>query len=510
MSAPKGNGEPEKDPFIEHARLGARSTTLIEYEEIPHLPRLKRRAREYALADLAHAVMLVETGILRRDRGAKLLAGLLDILERGIATFPWDPRVGSYLPQAERYLAATVGEDIAGRLQTGRSRNDQSGAAERIWMRDLLLEVSGDLILLLRAVLARAAEHADALMPGYTHSQHAQPSTFGHALMRHASALERDLQRIAGAYARTNLSAQGGAAMAGTSWPIDRARVAALLGHDGLVVNSADAGGFARDHMEEGVACLSVMMANAGRLATELFVWHTWEFGFVEIDDALAGTSSIMPQKKNPHAFERVKALAGQAIGWLPAMMGCQHTVLSTDLDFAFGDDTLTPMGDACVGALRLMTEGIATLAVRRERMAAAAGAFWSTTSHLADEIVRRYDLSFRDAHQIVGRFVRDAIAAGQTPSTADAGLLAKSARDAGHPEVALTATEVQDALDAESFLHSRASIGSVKPDHVRAHVADVARAVDAHDRWRADAAERVTGALDAMYARAREIAGGG
>jgi argininosuccinate lyase len=368
------------------------------------------------------------------ERGARLLAGLLDILDHGLADFPWDPQVGSYLPQAERYLAARAGEDIAGRLQTGRSRNDQSGAAERLWMRDLLLEVAGDLLALLRAVLARAEEHADALMPGYTHFQHAQPSTFGHALMRHAGPLERDLQRLEGAFARTNLSAQGGAAMAGTSWPVNRARVAALLGHDGLVVNSADAGGFARDHLEEGVACLALLMSDVGRLATDLFVWHSWEFGFVEVADAPRRHEQHHAAEEEPHAFERVKALAGQAIGWLPAMMGCQRTVLSTDLDYAFGDDTLTPMGDACLGSLRLLTEGIATLIVHRDAMAAKAGAFWSTTSHLADELVRRYDLSFRDAHQIVGRFVRDAIAAGQTPATVDAALLARAAREAGRP----------------------------------------------------------------------------
>jgi argininosuccinate lyase len=498
-----------KDPFLEHARLGARSTTLIEYEEIPHLPRLKRRAREYALADLAHAVMLSEEGIVSPERGARLLAGLLDILDRGLADFPWDPQVGSYLPQAERYLAARAGEDIAGRLQTGRSRNDQSAAAERLWMRDLLLEVAGDLLALMRAVLARAEEHADALMPGYTHFQHAQPSTFGHALMRHAGPLERDLQRLEGAFARTNLSAQGGAAMAGTSWPVNRARVAALLGHDGLVVNSADAGGFARDHLEEGVACLALLMSDVGRLATDLFVWHSWEFGFVEVADALAGTSSIMPQKKNPHAFERVKALAGQAIGWLPAMMGCQRTVLSTDLDYAFGDDILTPMGDACLGSLRLLTEGVATLVVHREAMAAKAGAFWSTTSHLADELVRRYDLSFRDAHQIVGRFVRDAIAAGQTPTTVDAALLVRAAREAGRPEVVLDTAEVQQALDATNFLHTRATEGSVNPRHVREHIAQVAGAVGAHERWHRDTAGRVAGALAALDARARELAAG-
>ena len=137
-------------------------------------------------------------------------------------------------------------------------------------------------------------------------------------MMRHASVLERDLQRIAGAYPRTNLSALGGAANAGTSWPINRRRVAELLGHDGLVVNSCDAGEFARDHLEEALACLALLMSNLGRLATDLYVWHSWEFSFVQVADGLAGTSSIMPQKKNPHSLERVKAVAGQAARLAP------------------------------------------------------------------------------------------------------------------------------------------------------------------------------------------------
>jgi len=496
------------DPFLEAARLGARSSTLIDYEEIPHLPRLKRRAREYALVDLAHAVMLTEAGIVSRERGARLLAGLLDILERGLATFPWDPRVGSYLPQAERYLAERIGEDVAGRLQTGRSRNDQSGAAERLWMRDALLSVFADLLAVEHALLKLAETHADALMPGYTHSQHAQPTTFGHTMMRHAAVLERDLQRLAGAFSRTNLSALGGAAMAGTSWPVNRRRVAELLGHDGLVVNSADAGGFARDHLEEGVAVLALMMSGLGRLATDLFVWHTWEFGFVEVDDALAGTSSIMPQKKNPHALERVKALAGQAIGWLPGMMGAQRTVLSTDLDFAFGDDPLTPAADACTAGLRLMADALTSLVVHRDVMAETAGAFWSTTSHLADELVRRFDLPFRLAHQIVATFVRDSLAAGHTPASVDAAALTRAARDAG-VDVRLTVDELRTALDARHFVESRASEGSPNPRHVRAHAALVRAAVEAHTRWHADTSQRAARAIETLVERARALAGG-
>ena len=193
-----------------------------------------------------------------------------------------------------------MGEDIAGRLQTGRSRNDQDAAADRLFLRDLLLRVTGDLAALQRTVLARAREHAATVMPGYTHFQHAQPWTFGHYLMRQASALERDLERLASAFVRTNRSGLGGAANAGTSWPLDRQRTAVLLGHEGLVVNSSDAGVFARDYIEEDVAVLALLMSNLGRFATDLYVWSSWEFGFVEVADGLAGRAASCRRRRTP------------------------------------------------------------------------------------------------------------------------------------------------------------------------------------------------------------------
>ena len=160
------------------------------------------------------------------------------------------------------------------------------------------MDVMKHLILLQEATLSQATSHADSLMPGYTHLQHAQPTTFGHHLMRYAAAFDRDLDRLAGAFKHVNLGSLGGAAMAGTSWPIDRIRTAKLLGHDGLAINSSDAGGFARDYIEGTVAALSILMANMGRLAKDLYVWSSWEFGYVQVADELAGTSSIMPQRR--------------------------------------------------------------------------------------------------------------------------------------------------------------------------------------------------------------------
>ena len=439
--------------------------------------------------------------------GAALLGALLKIKDSQGAGFPWLPDSGSFLVQTEHHLGESIGEDIAGRLQTGRSRNDQSAAADRIFMRDLLLDAMQGTIELQDALLAKADAHAETLMPGYTHLQHAQPTTFGHHLMRYGAAFDRDLGRMADAYSRTNLSSLGGAAMAGTSWPVDRRRTAELLGHDDIVVNSSDAGGFARDYIEEVVAVLSVLMSNLGRLANDLYVWHSWEFGYLEVADGLAGTSSIMPQKKNPHSLERIKALGGQAAGWLPGVMGCQHGIVSTDLDICFADDLLTGMGDATLQALRLSCETVSTLVVRKEHMGEAAGAFWSTTSHLADELVRRYDLPFRAAHHVVGRLVRDSIAAGRTPGDVRAEDLAKAGKEMAGIETDMSTEELRDALDARAFLTSRRTEGSVDPNETRKHCAALGKALASHrSRWtsRKESADR---AIDALLQRARELA---
>ena len=453
------------------------------------------------------AVMLTETGILASERGERLLEGLLDMHDSNGAGFPYLAESGSFLVQTEHYLARRMGEDVAGRLQTGRSRNDQSAAAERLYVRDLLLEVAAKTIHLQRSVLAQAEVHAETLMPGYTHLQHAQPTTFGHHLMRYAAAFDRDLERLRDAWPRINLSSLGGAAMAGTSWPVDRNRTADLLGHDGIVVNSSDAGGFARDYVEETVAVLSMLMSNLGRLAGDLYVWHSWEFGYVEVADGLAGTSSIMPQKKNPHSLERVKALAGQAAGWLAGVMACQHGILSTDLDLAFADDALTPMGDATLQALDLSAASVETLTVHSERMAEAAGAFWSTTSHLADELVRRYDLPFRAAHHVVGRFVRDSLSAGLTPAEVRGEDLARAGPEMAGIAIDMDDADLREVLDARAFLTSRATTGSVHPAQTRAHRAALSARLEEHRSWQEASVARAESAVRGLIRRARELA---
>ena len=464
------DGTSKADVYLEASRLGRRNAVLVEFDEKAQFPRLRRLRRSYTAVDLAHAVMLVEAGIVSGEIGASLVGGLLRLHLAEDDAFPWLEHSNSYLVHVEHWLSSRVGEAAAGALQTGRSRNDQDAAAERLFQRDLLLRLAGDLLTLVGMVVDMAEDHAETLMPGYTHLQHAQPWTFGHYLLRQASILSRDVERVRGAYPRIDLSALGGAANAGTSWPIDRRRTAELLGHAGIVVNSCDAGEFARDHIEEMTACVAILVSDLGRFATDLYVWSSFEFGFVEIADGLAGTSSIMPQKKNPHALERVKAVAGQAAGWLATVMACQRPVFSTDLDFAFADDVFGRYAELSVGCLRLMGESVRTLTVHKDRMATSAGAHWSTTSHLADELVRRYGMTFRTAHQVVGRFVRDAIAAGQTPADVRAGLLRSAARELTAVDVSMTDHDLRALLDARTFIDTRVSEGSVAPREVRAH----------------------------------------
>ena len=273
------------------------------------------------------------------------------------------------------------------------------------------------------------------------------------------------------------------------------------------MVNSSDAGGFARDYIEETVAVLSVLMSNLGRLAGDLYVWHSWEFGYVEVADGLAGTSSIMPQKKNPHSLERIKALAGQAAGWFAGVMACQHGILSTDLDLAFADDALTPIGDATLQALKLSAASVETLTVHSERMAEAAGAFWSTTSHLADELVRRYDLPFRAAHHVVGRFVRDSLSAGLTPAEVRGEDLARAGQEMAGIAIDMDDADLREVLDARAFLASRATTGSVHPAQTRAHRAGLSARLEEHRSWQEASVARAESAVRGLIRRARELA---
>ncbi|MCO5091854.1 argininosuccinate lyase [Bosea sp. (in: a-proteobacteria)] len=498
----------EDDVFLETARLGKRNSVLIEYDEKPQMPRMRRRYKDFLLVDIAHAVMMHEQGIVPKDDAGKLIGALVSLYDMGRDAFPWAEESGSFLVQVEHALGKLAGKDIAGHLQTARSRNDQSAAAERLYLRNNLLSLETQAVALLRGIVDKAERHVETIMPGYTHFQHAQPWTFGHYLMRQASVVERAMQRLRDTYGRTDLSSLGAAANAGTSWPVDRRRTAALLGHRDIVFNSIDACGFAREFIEENAAAIALLMGNLGRFATDLYIWSSWEFGFVEVHDSLAGTSSIMPQKKNPHCLERVKGVAGQSIGWLPTIMGNMRGTLSTDLDNAYGDDQIGLYMESTFGCLRLMDEAVRTLTVHDQRMAATAGIFWSTTSHLCDELVRGYGINFRQSHQVVASFVRASLAAGLNPSQVRGADLARAAQEEIGMEISLSDADLRSMLDARTFIDTRTSEGSPRPSETRRHIALVRAQIAEHQAWVDATTAHNEAAVADMLATARRYAG--
>lgn len=475
------------------ARLGGPPNQAnIEHILVPWLAADRDVFSQFIQIDLAHTVMLAEQGILTPEQAAKILIVLREIESLGPECFPIDPKYDTFLLQVEHYMTERIGEDVAGRMHTGRSRNDQGSAVDRLYARDRLLDVLDALLALQDTVLRLGAEHTETLMPGYTHLQHAQPTTFGHHLMRHYYTFERDQQRLESAYGRVNLNALGGAAMAGTSWPLDRHRTADLLGNDGLVMNSYDVGTFDTDYPAELAAILSILVNNVGRLAGDFYLWSTYEFGMIEIDDGLAGTSSIMPQKKNPHALERIRGLAGLAIGWLPSYQGVLRNASSSDLTLAFAIDPLGEIAQATLSVLELMRVTLDNLTVKRDVMRERAGAFWSTASNLADELVRHTGISFRTAHHVVGRVVRNALAEGVRPTAVTAAMVDRAARETIGRELHVADEVIRRALDPEGFIYSRVTPGSVHPEAAKATIVDGQQRQASHRSWVVERRERL------------------
>lgn len=485
-----------EDRVFSQARLGkVPNEAAIAYGMEPLLAAEFELFDAFLRVDLAHTVMLGEQKILTGEQAAAILGALSECRAAGPEGFDLDPKAGSFLLQMERYLTSRIGADTAGRMHTGRSRNDQSAAVNRLYVRDVLLSVCDAEARLQETLLAMAAAHVETYMPGFTHLQHAQPTTLGHYLMRHYHTLERDQQRLAGAFARTNLSALGGSAMVGTTWPIDRERVSQLLGHDALVINATDAGIFTRDYPAENAAVLSILVNNCARLAGDLYLWSTWEFGMVEIDDALAGTSSIMPQKKNPHSLERIRGLAGLSIGWLPSVLGTLRSSSSSDLDLHFSPDPIARMGRDTLGAIELLRVSLDTLTVSQDIMASRAGTYWTTASNLADTIVKECDLSFRMAHGIVGRLVRNCVDAGVGPDGVTAEMLDRAAGEVVGRTLGIANETVQASLDPRMYIQSLQSAGSARPDEVARDIEVESGRQAEHRRWLADKVEQRAGA---------------
>ena len=437
----------------------------------------QRLARADIAGSLAHARMLAAQGILSHDDLAAIERGLAAIgREIDSGEFQWQRALEDVHFNIERRLTALVG-DAGKRLHTARSRNDQVATDVRLWLRGEIDALRDSIAALRRALLDLAERHADTVMPGFTHLQVAQPVTFGHHLMAYDAMLARDAERLRDCRARVNRSPLGSAALAGTSFPIDRESAARALGFEGLTPNSIDAVAD-RDFAIEFAAAAALAMVHLSRFAEELVLWSTPAFGFVTLADRFCTGSSIMPQKKNPDVPELVRGKSARVIGHLTALL-----VLMKGQPLAYNKDNqedkepLFDTVDTLADSLAIMTDLVATgLTPNAARMREAAREGHATATDLADYLVRK-GVAFRDAHEAVARAVRAA-------DTRGCDLAALPIADLRRFSP-LIDDDVLDALTLEGSVRSRNHAGGTAPDQVRAAVEAARRDIGETDSRR-------------------------
>jgi argininosuccinate lyase len=412
----------------------------------------------------AHASMLAKAGILTRADAAAIDRGLAQVEQEITAgKMKFDPALEDIHMHVETRLKEIVGE-AGGRLHTARSRNDQVATDFRLWVRDAIDRLDGGLRDLQEALLVQAEKHAGTVMPGFTHLQAAQPVTFGHHMMAYVEMAARDRSRLRDARARMNESPLGAAALAGTSFPIDRQVTAAALGFDRPMANSLDAVSdrdFALDYLSAG----AILATHLSRLAEELVIWTSAQFAFVKLSDRFTTGSSIMPQKRNPDAAELVRGKTGRVIGALTTLL-----VVIKGLPLAYGKDmqedkeplfdaadTLELCVAATVGMIRDLQPDVA-------RLRAAAGQGYTTATDLADWLVRTLNLPFRTAHHVTGTLVKMAEARG-------IGLEDLPLADMQAVEKRIDRT-LFAVLGVERSVASRTSYGGTAPREVKKQVA--------------------------------------
>ena len=443
----------------------AEGPSAIMREINASIPFDKALWREDIAASKAHVAMLGAAGIVSAEDAALIAEGLDKVAaEYAASGVPENWDLEDIHMTTESRLAELIGP-AAGRLHTARSRNDQVATDFRLWVRSAMDQADAGLAALQRALVTRAGEHADSIMPGFTHLQTAQPVTLGHHLMAYVEMATRDRSRFADARARMNQCPLGSAALAGTGFPIDRAVTAQALGFDAPTRNSLDSVSdrdFALDYLMAASSCA----LHLSRLAEEFIIWASQPFGFVRLPDSLSTGSSIMPQKKNPDAAELVRGHAGRIAGCLTSLM-----ITMKGLPLAYSkdmQDDKPPVFEAA-GLLTLclaaMTGMVETSTFRTERMREAAELGYATATDLADWLVRQANIPFREAHHITGAAVKLAESRG---IALDALPLADL--QAIDPRID---ERVFAALSVDASVASRASYGGTAPEQVRARVAE-------------------------------------
>jgi len=430
-------------------------------EKIGRPEQMKHVLKGYHMFDKAHVVMLAEEKIIRRGSAAKILNSLRRMEENGYEKARMKTNAG--LHSGEAYLIEKLGEEIGGQIHTGRSSGDLNGVASRIAIREKLLLLMDGIIGLRKAIMELTSKHIHTLMPSYTMHQHAQPETFAHYLLSWVKPLERDFKRMEELYKRINRSPAGAAIMTGSDFPLNRNRTAELLGFDDVITNTRDAiHGF--DYVLETYNVLSLHMFNICKKIDDLYLWYTYEFRMIDLADKYCGTSSIMPQKKNPHTLQYITGVASRLFGHSTGAF-LEVRTIEGSMDYR---QELWQSFDEVIFAVKTMTGVISTLKVNTDRMRKLSGAFWDTATDLADTLVKENEISFRTAHQITAIVVRNAIREGKAPQDMNSKMIDEAAIEYLGKPLGLSEESVRNAMDPWKSVETRTVRGGPAPKEVK------------------------------------------
>jgi len=484
--------------------VGARLTEApLEHVEFHKSGLLGESIHGIHAFDKAHALMLGEQGINSPEVSRRILRAFLQMEGEGVEVARAKAEGGMH--SGEHYLMQNLGEEIGGRLHLGRSSGDLIEVARRITFRRHVQAMLVALCDTRAALLVLAAQHLRTVMPGYTHGQHAQPTTFAHWCTLFAEVFARDTARLLSFYTRVNRSPAGCAIMTGSDFPLNRQRVSDLLGFDEPLPHTWDAI-MSHDLEMEYAGVLAVLSQNLGRIADDLILWSTTEFAMVELPDRYCGTSSIMPQKKNPDGLEDMKSVAARAMGVVVTVMAAEKGPTGFPImERRNSQAMLWDLGRDLALRFRSMGPLVTDMDVKIGRMGELAGANWAQVTDLSGALVREAGWDWRTAHQVVAVLVRRCVRAGLAPAEASSAELDAAAVEFGVAPPGLARQVFADAMDPRKFVERRVIFGGPAPEAVQRELQGMHVQLDADAaavQALADKVQRAEGRLEEAVAR--------
>jgi argininosuccinate lyase len=428
--------------------------------------------------NIAHVAMLVKQDIISNENAIEILGALSQLKKDGYGVLDFDPSLEDVHMAVEKYVSQKIGE-TAGLMHTGKSRNDQIATDLRLVLKKEIEEINKIIIKFILNILNKAEKHLETIIIGYTHLQHAQPTTFAHHLLAYANALKRDYERLTDAYKRVDMNPLGSAAMTTTGFNINRETTTELLGFSKIMENSIDAVS-SRDFIAETVFCLCMVASDISKICEEIIIWSSFEFGIIEIDDEFSSTSSIMPQKKNPDIAEIARAKSGSLYGELMSIFSILKALpYSYNRDLQIITPHLWKSVDLSKSLLTIVCKMLYTLKIDKNRSLELANANFATATELADVLVREKSIPFRLAHRIVGKMVSEALENNLSSEDINSKFLDKISQEIISKNIDLDSRIIKKALDPYENIKIRTIIGGPSPQTVKNAIIEFKRFLD-------------------------------